>query len=399
MKVCFVSSSISRFTGGLLTSLIPLVHNLKKTNGLQPEVLSLFENHSDIEIQAWKTIPLHLLPITGLKTFGFAYDMLSTMNILAPDLVHLHGLWTYPSIAVNRWAKRSKKPYVITPHGMLDKWALRNSAWKKKIAGFIYENKNLNSAACIHSLSATETMSIRQYGIKNPICQIPNGVDLPDTTSACVLPPWHSLIPKGKKILLYLGRIHPKKGLANMLLAWSHVRKKQTVLSNNWTLIVAGWDQGGHESELKRLAKELELFNDVLFIGPQFGKMKISCYRNANAFILPSFSEGFPMVVLEAWSHGLPVIMTTQCNISEGFEACAAIQIQPDVTDISRGMIQLIEMSANECALMGTRASTLVKERFAWKRIANEMKSVYEWILGGGTPPDSVKYHSKSILK
>jgi poly(glycerol-phosphate) alpha-glucosyltransferase len=233
-----------------------------------------------------------------------------------------------------------------------------------------------------------------------------------------------------RKVLLYLGRIHPKKGLVNLLRAWSKVQSgKGSALGSSpsalsapeWVLAIAGWDQGGHEAELKRLCDELGIkwsdvrehrepnsisafsFQDfsICFLGPLFGRDKESAYANCDAFILPSYSEGLPMVVLEAWAYGKPVLMTPECNLPEGFAANAALRIEQsaagrgqraeDRRSIEDGLRQLLAARDSELAALGANGRALVAEKFTWPKIAADMLSVYRWVVGGGSPPDCIQ--------
>jgi glycosyltransferase involved in cell wall biosynthesis len=191
-----------------------------------------------------------------------------------------------------------------------------------------------------------------------------------------------------------------------LLKAWAKVQgpagKGQK--SGEWVLAIAGWDQDGHEDELKSLATKLDISwadvkgqtaavradCSVVFLGPQFGNAKHECYANCDAFILPSFSEGLPMVVLEAWAHGKPVLMTLACNLPEGFAANAAIRIEPNVESVAIRLEELFCLGSSNLCSLGTNGRTLVAGRFAWPKIASNMKSVYEWVLGGGCPPECV---------
>jgi len=214
--------------------------------------------------------------------------------------------------------------------------------------------------------------------LKNPIAIIPNGVELPDLES----PPGRA----DKKKLLFLGRIHPKKGLKELIEAWAMFQRQQNKRGSEWKLMIAGWDDGGYESGLKQLAGQMGIDDAVEFVGPQFGADKDLLLRSVDAFILPSFSEGLPMSVLEAWSYGLPVIMTDQCNLPEGFEAGAALRVEPAVGAISDGLMQLADMEQGDLAAMGTKGRKLVERSYTWDQIATEMKAVYEWCLGGDKP-------------
>jgi poly(glycerol-phosphate) alpha-glucosyltransferase len=308
-----------------------------------------------------------------------------------PDMLHSHGLWMYPGVAARKAAAHAGIPLIISPHGMLDSWALKNSAWKKRIAGWLYENRNLRSAACIHALCESEYQSIRAYGLTNPVCIIPNGVDLPDLPAGQIVPPWESQIGAEKNVMLFLGRIHPKKGLENLIRAWGVLKSRKHKELEQWHLVIAGWSQGGHENDLKRLTNELNLEADVTFTGPLYDTAKDTALRAAKAFILPSFSEGLPMAVLEAWSYGLPVIMTAECNIPDGFSARAAVEVRPDVESITEGLKSFLGLTEGARERMGQSGLELVKSRYSWPKIAAQMVDVYKWVLGQGDKPDCVR--------
>jgi len=333
--------------------------------------------------------------VRGPQAFGYAPDLLDVLVKAKADLAYFVGLWKYPSLAALRWANRTGKPFMVAPHGMLDSWALQNSGAKKRMAAWLFQNAQLRKSSCVRALCPAEATSIRAYGVKNPICIIPNGIDLPSPAagSGAADFPFSS----GRKMALYLGRLHPKKGLANLLEAWSRERGTR---SQEWVLALAGWDQGGHEAQLKQQATDLGIRwgdaasaqsdNSVVFLGPQFGEAKGKIYSHCEAFILPSFSEGLPMVILEAWAYGKPVLMTPECNLPEGFAAQAALRIEPTIDSVTEGLRQLFEMSAAERQTMGGHGLALVKDRFAWAKIAVEMKSVYEWMAAGGIKPDCI---------
>ena len=390
MKAIYVTASASRQGGGLLASMQPLAKNLNLFNDLKVSVFALDDKYVTADLPSWSPLLPSIFPVRGPGAFGYGVGMAAALAAQHADIFHSHGLWMYPSLAVNRCAQLKNKPFVISPHGMLDPWALTHSGWKKKLAGILYENQNLRAAACIHSLCGAEREAIRSYGLTNPVCLIPNGIHIPSLGQVHAQPPWANTIPEGKKILLYLGRIHPKKGLKNLLVAWRKVCAIKAISACDWVLVIAGWDQGGHEAELKEQASEAGINNGILFIGPQFNESKAACYFHADAFVLPSFSEGLPMVVLEAWAYGLPVIMTSRCNIPEGFVSGAAIQVETNPDDIARGLGHFFEMSEVERCEIGNKGFSLVTSRFTWEKVAFEMRSVYEWILGGGTLPACV---------
>ncbi|PYK25405.1 MAG: glycosyl transferase family 1, partial [Verrucomicrobia bacterium] len=126
--------------------------------------------------------------------------------------------------------------------------------------------------------------------------------------------------------------------------------------------------------------------DSVVFLGSRFGAEKSECYRTCDAFILPSLSEGLPMTVLEAWAYAKPVLMTPECNLPEGFLANAALRIGPSAEEIAAGLKQLVEMSTDDRAAMGARGRDLVTRDFSWPRIGEQMRAVYDWVLGGEMP-------------
>ncbi len=190
--------------------------------------------------------------------------------------------------------------------------------------------------------------------------------------------------------MLFLGRIHPKKGLENLVRAWCRLTAAKGI-NDEWVLAIAGWSQGGHEEELKALVQELGCQSSTLFLGPLYGAQKQAALSAAAAFILPSFSEGVPMSVLEAWSYGLPVVMTAECNIPQGFQAGAAVEIRPDVVSIKQGLESFLSLSRIEQRSMALNGRRLVETQFAWPQIARQMMDVYEWCLKQGPQPTCVR--------
>lgn len=231
---------------------------------------------------------------------------------------------------------------------------------------------------------------MREFGLKTPICLIPNGIDLPNEIAKAA-PPWDGRVESGKKVLLFLGRIHPKKGLPILLEAWRKVQPERSS-ATGWMLAIAGWDQGGHEAELRKYVAEHSLEDSVIFLGPLFGEAKQSALSNADAFVLPSHSEGLPMTVLEAWANHLPVLMTPACNLPVGFDTDAALRITPEPVEIAEGLKVLFDMTDNQRKEMGERGRILVADHFTWEKVAGQLHAVYTWVLGGGTPPECVRF-------
>ena len=378
-NLVYLTDSLTRAAGGLFDAVRSLALEVEKHQRYAPAVIGLDDPDAELDRFLWGRIDTTVLPVLGPRAFGYAPGLLETLQSKEPDLVHVHGLWMYPSLAVVRWSRRSK-PYVVSPHGMLDSWALKNSRWKKQIAAAVYENRHLHGAACLHALNQAEAKAIRAYGLRNPICVIPNGIGIPEK--------WEERAERETHTLLYLGRLHPKKGLAGLIEAWSMVRRKAE--QAGWRLKIAGWDQSGHRTELEALTRKLGAGSSVSFLGPRFGEAKAECFREASAFILPSLSEGLPMTILEAWSWRLPVIMTPECNLSEGEDAGAAIMARNGIESLSAALSRLFSMNKSELEAMGAKGLRLVEDQFQWPRVAQQMTAVYDWILGFSPKPDCV---------
>jgi poly(glycerol-phosphate) alpha-glucosyltransferase len=382
MRVGFLVGSVSRQAGGLFQSVRGLAKAIASTD-VDVRVFGIRDEQSALDLQEWRPLSVQTFR-PRLRAWGYSNQLVPAMLDADLDILSVHGLWKYCSVASQRWHRQKGRPYLVHPHGMLESWAVRNAMWKKRIAALLYENQHLRGAACLRALTEAEAQSIRSYGLSNPVCVIPNGVDLPD------LPESNAKSQSAnQKTLLYLGRLHPKKNVLNLIRAWTESFNSQPG-SDRWVLAIAGWDQGGYEAQLKQLTTDLELRTSVIFLGPQFGADKTECYRACDAFILPSLSEGLPMAVLEAWARAKPVLMTPECNLPEGFEANAAVRIGNAPDEIAAGLRQVREMSDDDRSQMGNRGRALVATRFSWPRIADQMRQVFEWMLGGGCSPDSV---------
>jgi glycosyltransferase involved in cell wall biosynthesis len=393
-------------SGGGISEVLRALSSAQKDAGDSPKVLSIEDDGEAIE--PWPEGSPEFLAACHFPGMILMPDLHERLDQIKPQVLHTHGIWTYLSIGVPRWSRKNHKPYIVSPHGMLDAWALDNSKIKKKVAATLYERRHLRGAACLHALCQSEAKSIREFGLKNPIATIPNGIEIPEDRDLS------SRYLAKKKIMLFLGRLHPKKGLENALRAWAASRSEAFPDSkpSNWQFVIAGWDQGDHEVRLKQLCEELELsFADVpakqflsleassgqlsgfsvVFVGPVFGELKVQLLERANVFILPSFSEGLPMSILEAWAYELPVVMTDYCNLPEGFDAEAAIHIDTEVAGMSAGMMEMIACSEDELKGMGANGLNLVKEKFTWPTIAAQMGELYQWVRGKASRPSFVQ--------
>lgn len=391
-KIAFLTPTISRAGGGLLDCVRRLGQELESL-GHRVDVFSPEDEFSNDDLPQWAPLKVHLFPRHGPHTFAYGKRLAAAVADVEPNIIHTFGLWTHLSVVADFWHRKTGRPTILSAQGMLNQWALKKSSWKKRIAGLLYERRHLQRAHCLHAVSEREAAEMRRYGLSSPICIIPNGVDVPapDGEATSQLAPWLGVVPDGKKILLFLGRIHPKKGLVPLLDGLSALAlSAQGADIEEWHFVIAGWDQDEHLKGLQRKVEATSLSDRVSFIGPLYGNQKAAAYSHADAFILPSYGEGQPVAVLEAWSYGLPVLMTPECNLQEGFDAEAAITIRSTTSEISEGLRKLFSLSERERKEMGRKGQQLAEQSFSWRTIAHKMSGVYEWILGSGPKPAEV---------
>lgn len=384
-SVAVVTASLSGRAGGLAAT-VPAGVNAVTKLGIEAHVLGLRDADLDVEKLPYDHAAVHALPAWPFPGMRIAPALDRALAEVEADVLHLQGLWLYPSIVALRWRARTGRPVIISPHGMLDAWALRNSAWKKRLAFALFERRNLSGAACIHALAQAELEAVRALGLNVPVAVIPNGVDLPSVDACRSRPSF--LDGDERQILLFLGRIHPKKGLVESLKAWAQVLNDAPVIRRNWVFVIAGWDDGGHADGLRRLANELGLQDSVRFPGPVFGEQKADLLHAASAFVLASYSEGLPMAVLEAWAYECPVFMSPACNLPEGFAAGAAIEIPTEPLAMAR--ILGSSLADPELCRLGHAGRALVAEHFSWERVGRDLAAVYSWLAGRRPQPDCV---------
>jgi poly(glycerol-phosphate) alpha-glucosyltransferase len=357
-----------------------MVRALEEHTRIHPHVVGVSDPSGSYPASYWGT-SVYSHQSYGPRRFLWAPKMGKTLEKLSPDVLDIQGLWMNLSRVSLRHHKKWDTPFVITPRGMLDSWALQRSPWRKRIAKFWFENEHLAHAAAIRALNQDEAESIRQFGIECPIVIIPNGVDAPNS-----VPDVDSRLP----IIQYLGRLDPKKGLEPLILAWSKVMKAPS--ASGWMLRVSGWGTADYTQRLERQATAVGLGETIQFTGPLFGTEKEITFGQCAGFILPSFSEGLPMAVLEAWSWGAPVLMTRECNLPESFTINASIEITTNPDEMAQSIIDFIEMSTGDQRALAQAGRQLVASRYSAQTLATDLERLYLWLAGHGKIPDDLVY-------
>ena len=254
MKTLCVLESVSRADGGIFEAERALQCALAEGEGVDVRVVGVRDEFTGADLEKWGALRPRVAALRGPAGFGYApgFDDLLDADV---DLAYAATLWKYPSWAVLNWQKKTRKPVVAAPHGSLDAWALNNSRWKKRVAAWLFKDEQLRRATCFRALCAAEADAIRAYGLRQRIEVVPNGVELPEKLTT------DTESTEGRRRLLFLGRIHPKKGLVGALRAWADIQNSKSKIQNSkqWQFLIAGWDQGGHEAELKAFCGDLGL--------------------------------------------------------------------------------------------------------------------------------------------
>lgn len=293
------------------------------------------------------------------------------------SIIHNHGMW----LTVNYWAGRIARnygiPLIIHPRGMLEPWALKHKAWKKRIALTVFQRRHLETAKVLIATSEEEFNNIRNLGLIQPVAIIPNGVELVKPKFARV----GSIVPTRVRTALFLSRVHQKKGVLNLVRAWSELRP------DNWRLTIAGPDEGAHLEEVMKEAGRLGVADCIDYLGEVDGDEKAAVYRGADLFVLPTFSENFGVVVAEALAYGLPVITTRGAPWGDLVSHRCGWWIEIGVEPLKAALREAMNLSDHERWAMGERGRKYV-QRYNWTDIAAQTSAVYRWVLGQEERPD-----------
>jgi|688.fasta_scaffold03483_6 glycosyltransferase involved in cell wall biosynthesis len=294
-------------------------------------------------------------------------------HIASFDVVHLHAIWNFPTWYGMRRALHSRVPFIVAPQGSLEPWAYAHGGRLRRLWAQRLELPLLARSTRLQALTTTEADQMAAFGLNVPMALLPNGVEkhwLECTPRPGALAARLHL-PPGSRTLLFLSRLHPKKGLDLLLKAFA------ASLPTNLVLVVAGSDAGsGYGEQLRALAGSLGIANRCFFLGEVKGEQKRALFQGADAFALPSHSEGLPVAVLEAMASALPVLITPGCNLPQVAEARAGLVVPAETGCLATGLTALF---ADEGSLraMGARGRDLVRTHFTWPQIANASISIY----------------------
>lgn len=334
---------------------------------------------------------IRTFPVLGPRRLAFSPGMEHAARILSGSdvhLVHQHGLWSATSRCVVALRQRLRMPTVVAAHGSLQAWALRRSRFRKWVAAIAYERENLLHASCLHAVAAPEVANYRDYGLTNPVAVIPNGISAAWLRSVGDDARFRDAqgLGRDRRILLYLSRIAPIKGLPILLQAMARLGGRL----EDWLLVIAGADERGHQADVERLVETLNLGTLVRFVGPLHDQSKRDAFAAADVFVLPSEGDAAPMVVLEALGAGVPVL-TTQATPWRHLEqhSCGwSVEATPE--GLENGLAVATALNREVLHAMGAKGKSLVSSSFSWSRSAEMTVRLYDWLCGRCDRPEFV---------
>ncbi len=386
MKILHTVAGLWKTTGGPAASIPGLCralgargHRVTLLTGEGPLAPEVVEAAGEISVET-----AHLGSYSAAN-FSLEFSRACRKATERCELIHTHGLWLHPNWASASAAHRAGKPLVISPRGMLEPWSLARSRWRKRVLWGLQERRSFARAALIHATSSAEAESVRDLAVQTPIAVIPNGIDLEGEFSQKRLESirTHFVGEEGAaRTVLFLARIHPKKGLDLLLGAWSGLESRL----GSTKLLICG---GGEPAHVAALKSRLEQLGDdrVEYLGAVEGERKLELLTRAQVVVLPSLSENYGMVVAEALACRTPVITTTETPWRTIAERGCGWWVRPDVADLRKALESALGVSEQERTEMGQRGRDLIEQEHSLARSAEMMEATYLWLLDRSEKP------------
>jgi len=383
MKVLHIAASLSSKWGGPTRVIIGLTEALSK-KGVKVSIFAPTAENEKGFLEKPEGVNIRLFRKSFPSKFWTSYSPGLAKALREEafdfDLFHIHEIWHHPHFAAYQAARFARKCFVITIHGSLEPWCLNHKAFKKKIYSMLIQRKILREASALHAITGEEVRNIAKFVGNKNVLLIPNGLNLEEFENFSYREQIDELYPdiRGKKIILFLGRLHPKKGLDILAKAFQLILKQRDDIQ----LLIVGPDSNGYKEEIVKILKAENAIVNVTFTGMLRGDDKLAALSRADIFVLPSYSEGFSISILEAMACGLPVVVTKECNFPEVEEIGAGKVIDPDAGQLSEALIELLE-NQELCKEMGKRGKRLIQQKYTWDKVADKMIIAYEEILAG----------------
>lgn len=394
-RVLHVTRSSSRHGGGVSAWVWTLARHAQDF-GVISEIATVEDERTREDADS-RGVEVHAFPLTGSQALGTSRPLAEWLMREAGkyDLIHVHGLWQHPGYAARRAAVRHHRPLMISPQGMLEPWALQRSRWKKRLVGMLFERVNLRRADCLQATAVPEAEHFRDFGLSNPVAIVPLGLEMQDywTTDreGSVEAQWPEL--RGHKRLLFLSRVHPKKGLLMLADAWGELHRQFP----DWRLVITGPDELGHTQEVRQRIAAVGAADATLFTGPVHGAMKTNLYAAADMFVLPTHSENYGLVVPESLACGTPVITTDATPWTPLPEVGCGWCIPVATRSLVESLQEAMSLDDAQRAEMGCRGRAWVQAHFASEIVAHQVADTYRWMLGQGDRPRYVVEAGESV--
>lgn len=373
MKILHTIPSMGILSGGPALSTWLTVQG-EQILGIDSQILTFevsLSNDTNITIAPY----IHFIPSPQGNKFKYSSKYRKELYNSDADLIHIQGIWQYPTFSSVLCAKRKHKPYIITLRGMLYPQALKKSFFMKKIVLGLYLKSSLQHASCLHATCIEEMEHLRNMGIFSPIAVIPNPIQTDDIQDEIVSP--------DKLRIGYLGRIHPRKRIERILYAVDLLHNKET------EIIIIGDGDPCYMQYLQEEVQRLQL-KQVVFTGFLNGEEKKIALKKLSYLIVPSDFENFGNVVTEAMVHGVPVIASKGTPWEELNTHHCGWWVNNDVDTLATTVCEALALSEEKRITMGKRGQQLVKENYSVEMVAQKMKELYKWILDGGQKPEFV---------
>lgn len=367
MRVIHAVPAITEESSGPSYSVVRLCGSLIE-EGQDVTLVALDWGPMDSQPPFLKTFPLGLGPLR-LGRSPMMKRWLDEQALSGKvDVLHTHGMWQMNAIYPRWAASKGKITLVASTRGALSEWAMQNGSAVKRVFWPLVQRRALTAATCFHATAESEYEDIRRMGFRQPVAIIPNGIDVP---------PFESKQGGMVRTLLFLGRVHPKKGLDMLLPAWQAVQDRFP----DWRLMIAGPDNGGYLDEMQHLAAQLHL-KRIEFSGELKGREKLEAYRRADIFVLPTYSENFGMTVAEALAAGTPAIVTHGAPWEGLNQHDAGWWIEVGKDSLVACLEDALARSHDALAEMGLHGRNWMQRDFSWPYVAQRMVATYEWLVG-----------------
>ncbi|ATG48147.1 hypothetical protein CEW89_11530 [Celeribacter ethanolicus] len=377
-RILVLTPAIGRRGGGVSEAARLYAEAVLADGRFDLEVVTLMDADFETDRDAWPDIPIHAFKSYGPARYGFSPGMLRYVVGVRAATVHVHGIWTFHVFCAALWSLLRRRPALVTPHGMLEHWILQRSPRLKAAVSTLYQQRFLRSAD-LHVLTEKEKADVAAAGLPTARCHvIPNYV-LPFAEVA-KRPGWWRPEFAERRVYLFLGRIHDKKGWRELCAAWDELSSTDPSFRDSAQLVFCGWpdDCPDFEPTIEALH---ERFGNALFAGPQYGVDRDRSLAAADIFLLPSKSEGLPMSVLEAWAAGVPCMMTRACNLDQGFDAGAAFETRESAESIATTLRGLQARTTKDLNRASLAAKSLVAEKFSQKNVGQQLSDLFQDLI------------------